>query len=495
MSNHPTEISLSDVGIVGEEVVCFGPFRLYASRRLIERAGVPLHLGARALEILIVLIQNAGKVVNKNDLMAMVWPDVTVGEGCLRVQVAALRKALGDGTSGARYVTNISSRGYCFVAPVSYSKAPRPLALECCAAEQSNSLPSRPKRVIGRDETALRVSTELASERFVTITGPGGIGKTTIAISVAQKLLVDFAEAVCFFDLGSLSDPVVLPRFFASKLGLSIQSSDPIPAIVSFLRDRRMLLIIDNCEHVIEAAAALAERIVQAAPQVHILATSRESLRAEGECVYWLSPLDSPPDNSDLTAAQALNFPAVQLFVERAAASGCRFELNDAEAPAVAEICRRLDGNALGIELAAARVNASSIRDIMALLNNRSGLLLEGRRTAQARHKTLMATLDWSYGLLSGPERVILRRLSVFVGVFTLGAACSVAADGDIDDKQVVVAVGRLVTKSLLAVSADAKTTWYRLLNSTRVYAAGKLNECGEMDAVRRRHTNISPKT
>jgi predicted ATPase/DNA-binding winged helix-turn-helix (wHTH) protein len=489
MSNDPTEISLRDVGIVGEEVISFGPFRLYASRRLIERAGVPLHLGARALEILIVLVRNASKVVNKNDLMAMVWPNVTVGEGCLRVHVAALRKALGDGTSGARYVTNISSRGYCFVAPVSYSNAPRPLAPESCDAEQSNRLPSLPKRVIGRDETALEISNELASERFVSITGPGGIGKTTVAISVAQKLLADFAGAVCFFGLGSLNDSLVVPSFFASKLGLSIRSSDPIPAIISFLRDRRMLLIIDNCEHVIEAAAALTERIFQAAPEIHILATSREFLRAEGERVYCLSPLGCPPDNSHLTAAQTLTFPAVQLFVERAAASGARFGLKDVDAPAVAEICCRLDGNALGIELAAARVNTCSIRDTIALLNDRSGLLLEGRRTALPRHKTLMATFDWSYGLLSEPERIILRRLSVFVGVFTLEAACSVATDGEIDDRQVVIAVGRLVTKSLLAVSVDAETTWYRLLNSTRTCAASKLVEYGETDTVRQRHS------
>jgi predicted ATPase/DNA-binding winged helix-turn-helix (wHTH) protein len=489
MSNDPTEISPSDAGIVGEEVISFGPFRLYPSRRLLERSGVPLHLGERALGILIVLIQNASKVVNKNDLMAMVWPGVTIGEGCLRVQVTALRKALGDGTSGARYVTSISSRGYCFVAPVSYSNAPRPLATESCDAEQSNRLPSLPKRVIGRDETALEISIELASERFVSITGPGGIGKTTVAISVAQKLLVDFAEAVCFFDLGSLSDPVVVPRLFASRLGLSIQSSDPIPAIISFLRDRRMLLIIDNCEHMIEAAAALTERIFQAAPEIHILATSRESLRAEGERVYCLSPLGCPPDNSHLTAAQALTFPAVQLFVERTAASDVRFGLKDVDASAVAEICRRLDGNALGIELAAALVNTCSIPDIMALLNNRSGLLLEGRRTAPPRHKTLMATFEWSYGLLSEPERVILRRLSVFVGVFTLEAACSVATDVEIDDEEVAMAVGSLVTKSLLVVDAKAKTTRYKLLNSTRTCAASKLVECGETDAVGRRHS------
>jgi predicted ATPase/DNA-binding winged helix-turn-helix (wHTH) protein len=488
MSNDPTEISPGDAGIVRENVISFGPFRLYASRRLVERKGVPLHLGARALEILIVLIQNAGNVVNKNDLMTMVWPNVTVDEGCLRVHVAALRKALGDGKSGARYVANIPARGYCFVAPVSRSVTPGPLVPESSDAEL-NRLPSLPKRVIGRDETALEISFELASERFVSITGPGGIGKTTVAISAAQKFLADFAGAVCFFGLGSLNDPLVVPSFFASRLGLSSRPGDPIPAIISFLRDRRMLLIIDNCEHVIETVATLTERIFQAAPEIHILATSRESLRAEGERVHRLPPLRCPPENSRPTAAQALTFPAVQLFIERAAASGIRFGLKDSDASAVAEICCRLDGNALGIELAAARVCTCGVPDIMALLDRRVGLFLEGRRTAPPRHKTLMATFDWSYGLLSEPERVILRRLSVFAGAFTLEAACSVATDGEIDDQIVVMTIGRLVTTSLLAVSADGETTWYRLHYSTRICAACKLVECGETNTVRQRHS------
>jgi predicted ATPase len=248
-----------------------------------------------------------------------------------------------------------------------------------------------------------------------------------------------------------------------------------------------MLLILDSCDHVIESAAALAEHIFENAPLVHILVTSRESLRVEGERVFRLSPLDSPPDNAGLTAAQALGFSAVQLFVERAIAGERRFELNDGDAPVVGEICRKLDGIALAIELAAGRANACSVQEIMALLNDRFKLLGEGRRTAPPRHQTLSATLDWSYDLLSGLDRLILCRLSVFAGIFTLEAARSVAADDDVDDAHVVTGVASLITKSLVAVNAG-DTMRYRLLDTTRAYAAGKLVESGEADTIKRRH-------
>ena len=443
--NKGTRESGIDAGAAGDEVVSFGPFRLYAAQRLIERAGAPLHLGARALDILIVLVEQASKVVSKNDLMARVWPGVTVDEGSLRVHVAALRKALGDGEAGARYVTTLSGQGYCFVAPVSRSGAPRPPVLESSTKpDHAHNLPARLTRMVGRDQIVQEISDQLKTERFVTIAGPGGIGKTTVAVSVGHELLAAFAGAVHFFDLGPLNDPLLVPSAVASTLGLLVQSKDPTPGLIAFLRDKRMLLILDSCEHVIETAAALAERIFEEAPQVHILATSRESLRVEGEHVHRLLPLGSPPDDAGLTAAQALGFPAVQLFVERAIASGRRFELNDSDAPVVGGICRKLDGIALAIELAAGRANACSIQETMALLNDRFKLLWEGRRTALPRHQTLSATLDWSYNLLSEHERLVLSRLSVFVGIFTLEAARAVAAADDVDETQVVTAeIGR----------------------------------------------------
>jgi predicted ATPase/DNA-binding winged helix-turn-helix (wHTH) protein len=471
-----------------DEVISFGPFRLLARQRLIEKAGVPLHLGARALDILIVLVEHAGKVVNKNDLMARVWPDVTVDEGSLRVHVAALRKAMGDGEAGARYVTTLSGQGYCFVAPISRSSEPGPAMATNAKPAHAHNLPTRLTRMVGRDQTVREISDHLKTERFVTVAGPGGIGKTTVAVSVGHELLSEFDGAVHFFDLGPLNNPALVPGAVASMVGRLVQSNDPIPGLIGFLHDKRMLLILDSCEHVIETAAALAERIFQETPQVHILATSRESLRVEGEHVHRLSPLGSPPDTTSLTAAQALEFPAVQLFVERAIASEQAFELSDADAPVVGEICRRLDGMALAIELAAGRANACSVQETMALLNDRFKLLWEGRRTALPRHQTLSATLDWSYDQLSSLERMVLRRLSVFAGMFTLEAARLVVVGDELDDTQIVTAAASLVAKSLVAVNAGDMTR-YRLLDTTRAYAEDKLVESGEADTVKRRHT------
>jgi predicted ATPase/DNA-binding winged helix-turn-helix (wHTH) protein len=470
-----------------DEVISFGPFRLFAARRFIDRAGAPVHLGGRALEILIILVEQAGKVVSKQDLMARVWPGATVDEGSLRVHVASLRKALGDGEAGARYVTTLTGQGYCFVAPIARSRVPGPSVVQRRAPDQPGNLPARLTRMVGRDQIVRELSEQLKTERFVTVAGPGGIGKTTVAVSVGHELLAEFAGAVHFFDLGPLNDALLVPSSVASTLGLLVQSSDPTPGLITFLRDKQTLLILDSCEHVIDTVAVLAERIFEDAPRVHILATSREPLRVEGEHVHRLSPLGSPPDDAGLTAAQALDFPAVQLFVERAFAGGGRFELSDTDAPVVGEICRRLDGIALAIELAAGQANACSVQETMALLNDRFKLLWQGRRTALPRHQTLSAALDWSYDLLSEAERRVLGRLSVFAGLFALEAARSVVPKDDVDDAQAVTVIASLIAKSLIAINVRG-TTRYRLLDTTRAYAAGKLAESDEAGAIRRRH-------
>jgi predicted ATPase len=446
-------------------------------------------LGSRALDILIVLVEHAGEVVSKKNLMSRVWPDVMVDESGLRVHVAGLRKALGEGQAGARYVTNIPGRGYCFVAPISRPNVSATASVpEPVISDQGHGLPARLTRMVGRDETVCLLSEQLAEQRFVTILGPGGIGKTTVAVSVGHAQLAAFDGSVRFFDLGPLNDPRLVPSALASMLGLLVQSDDPTPSLVNFLRDRRMLLILDSCEHVIETVAALAERIFEEAPQVHILATSRELLRVEGEHAHWLPALDSPPDGVELSMAQVLAFPAGQLFVERAAASGRGFELTDANAPIVAEICRKLDGIALAIELAAGRVSAYGIRETAALLDNRLRLLWRGRRTALPRHQTLSATLDWSYDLLIEPERAVFRRLSVFIGVFALEAVRAVAVGSDVNDAHVVEAMGRLVAKSIVSTNASDAMMRYRLLDTTRAYASSKLVDSGEADATARRH-------
>ncbi|WP_027578654.1 winged helix-turn-helix domain-containing protein [Bradyrhizobium sp. Ai1a-2] len=469
------------------EAVCFGPFRLHAGQRTLEKDGHPIRLGGRALDLLITLVERAGTVVSKNDLLAKVWPDIIVDEGSLRVQIAGLRKALGDGEAGARYLSTVSGQGYCFVGRLSHPNGQQQSSIGP-TPEPLHNLPARPTRLVGRDQTVRDISSKLKSERFVTIVGPGGVGKTTVAVSAGHELLEEFAGAVRFLDFGALQDPALVPNVVASALGLS-QTGDPSGSLLNLLRDKRMLLILDCCEHVIETSAVLAERLYAEAPQLHILATSRESLRVEGEHVYRLQPLLSPPDDAGLTAAQALAFPAVQLFVERAAASGGRFvELSDTDARLVGEICRRLDGIALAIELAASRASACSIKDTVALLNDAFKLLGEGQRSVLPRHQTLRATLDWSYKLLSEPERMVLRRVAVFAGTFTLEAARSVAGAEDTDDGQVIAAVASLVAKSMLAAGASGTTTRYRLLDTTRAYALERLAASTDGDATARRH-------
>ncbi len=283
-------------------------------------------------------------------------------------------------------------------------------------------------------------------------------------------MLDAFAGAVLFVDFGLLNDPQMVGAAVASMLGMPMQSDNPIPGLIDNLRDKHILLILDNCEHVIEAAAVLTERIYLAAPRIHILATSREALRVEGEQVHRLTPLAFPPDEPGLTAAAALTFPATQLFLERAAASGARLELSDADAGIVADICRKLDGGALAIELAAGRVQAYGLQQTAALLDQRLTLLWPGQRTAPARQQSLHATLDWSHELLSDLERTVLRRLAVFVGQFTMEAALAIVTSGTMDEEMVFGAIDSLVGKSMVAPRPVGAMMRYRLLDITRAY-------------------------
>src|SRR6266436_3947988 len=464
----------------------FGPFELSIGERALRRDGVVLPLGGRALDILIYLAERPGEVIAKQELIDHVWPDVTVEEGSLRVHVAAIRKALGDCQSGNRYIANIKGRGYSFVGTVV------PLAGSTESGNdrsgQPGRLPAQPRRMIERDSVISEVSDKLRDERFVTLLGPGGIGKTTIALAVGRAAAEEFGGEVYLIDLESLTDPRHVAGAVATSLGLALKSKDPGLELVDLVRSRKLLIILDSCEHVIEAVASLAEQLYRQAEEIHVLTTSRELLKVEGEHCYRVLPLDCPPDGSEQTANAVLRYPSVQLFVQRVAARAGSFALTDEEAPFVAEMCRKLDGIPLAIELAAGQAAALGIKNTAARLVSRLELLRLSRRRAVPRHRTLKATLDWSYNLLSDAERIVFRRIAPFVGHFTLEGARHVAGELGAGTGEIFDAIAGLVEKSLIATRIDETQAQYGLLDTTRAYALEKLEEHAEVDVVFRRY-------
>lgn len=475
------------------DIISFGAYCLIPAERRLLRSGEAVDVGSRAFDVLIALVESAGEVVGQRELMLRAWPNMVVGDGSLRVAIGGLRKALCDGQDGMRYIANVAGRGYSFVAHIDRSTA-RPLALTPLPVVSEprpvpkHKLPARLARMVGRNDAVEALSMLLTARRFVSVVGPGGMGKTTVAVSVAHALLGEFGHAVYFVDLGVVTDATLVPGAVAAALGVLGQTQDPLPGLVAFLAGRRLLLVLDNCEHVIDAAASLTECLHREAPQVHILTTSRESLRVEGEHVHFLVPLNYPTAREGLTAAEALATAAVQLFMERAFASGYASELTDADAPTVAAICSRLDGIALAVELAGSRVGAYGLQGTADLLDNRFKLLWQGRRTALPRHQTMAAMLDWSFNLLSDRDRCVLARLSIFVGLFTLEAAQAVATDHPIDAMEVADAIASLINKSLIWVVPIDGVAHHRLLDTTRAYAAQKLAQTAEENAAARQH-------
>jgi predicted ATPase/DNA-binding winged helix-turn-helix (wHTH) protein len=470
-----------------EEVFVFGSFRLIPAERTLFEDGKPVRLGSRALDILAALTERAGEIISKEELIARTWPGTVVEEAALRVHVAALRKALGDGRAGKRYIANLSGRGYAFIAPVTRENGALAPAAPTGVAEAGN-LPALLVRVVGRDDVISKLAQQLVRRRFLTIVGSGGIGKTTVAVAVADVVRASYGDGAWYVELASLSDPDLVPSTLCALLGITLLGVNPLSALTAWLRDKHILIVLDNCEHVIGASAALAEAILKAAPHAGILATAREPLRAEGEWLHRLAPLELPPEGSvSTTAIEALGYSAVELFNERATARMDRFVLDDADVPAVFEICRRLDGVPLALELAAARVDTIGVDGLAVGLGDRFRLLTRGRRTALPRHQSLRAALDWSYELLPPDEQRLLRHLAIFPGGFTFEAAEAVGAlegAGDV----IVDGISSLVAKSLLTADEGATAPRWRLLETIRAYASQKLVESGEHIATARRH-------
>ena len=464
----------------------FDPFELRPAERLLLRDGAAVPLGSRAMDLLLCLLEREGEVVGTDELLERVWRGVNVESTSLRFQVNALRKALGD--DGARFVVNVAGRGYSFVAPVARDAAgaasPSPFPIGPRPA-----LPAAPTGAIGRGPVIDHLARQITTTRFVTVVGPAGIGKTTVALALAHRMAAVVEGEAAFVDLSTERGDASVAGAVAAALQLVDARGEAGAEVVAQLRARPLLLVLDGCEHVIAGAAALAQAIWQAAPRAHILATSREPLNVDGEYVHRLEPLETPPpETPSFEAVRA--YPAAQLFIERLAASGGQIGQEDADAGLVAEICRKLDGVPLAIELAAARVSAFGLATTHALLDSRLRLSWPGRRTAPPRHATLSAALDWSYTLLSADEAQLLRGLSAFAGPFTLDAVETVL--GDLPDGPATATLLGLVSKSLVSAQSQGLQLRYRLLDVTRAYAAERLAETGEAARVAARHGDFA---
>lgn len=356
-----------------------------------------------------------------------------------------------------------------------------------------NNLPLPLNRFIGREHEMDEVKGLLTTTRLLTLTGVGGCGKTRLALQPGADAssTSTFTHGVWWVELAALTDPVLMPQQIASSLGMVEQAGRRLTETLSdFLQPKQLLLILDNCEHLVTACAHLVEMLLRTCPRLRILSTSREALNIPGELV-WLVPSLPLPETSHLPPLERLvKYGAIQLFIERAAAVLPSFKLTSENAVAVLQICRRLDGIPLATELAAARVKVLSVEQIAARLDDSYRLLTGGRRTALPRHQTLRATMDWSYSLLSEKERILFRRISAFAGGVTLEAAEAVCTDVSIEEGEILDVLSRLVDKSLVMVEERGGEVRYRFLETIRQYSQERLWEAGEVALLQERHWN-----
>lgn len=492
----------------------FGRFVLDPAERLLLADGQPVTLGARAFDVLVALVGEAGRLVSKRELLDRVWSGLVVEENNLQVQVSALRKLLGPAA-----LATIPGRGYRFELPVeSAAEAPAPPAAPAVVAATSvpglltpaipgaaaadregsdaaqtsqvpTNVPVRQSTLYGRTQDLEALGALLAAHPVVTITGPGGMGKTRLALAVVARLAAggaqDYPDGVWWVELASLSDGDLVPATIARVLGVHVgQERSLVEALVAVLALQRILLVIDNCEHLTEAVAALVDRLRTSAPGVRILVTSQETLKVPEERVYRVGALALPAASA---SDEAKRSGAVELFAARVEAVDPHFALTPANLQQVVEICRRLDGIPLAIELAAARIPLLGVEGLRTRLDHRFAVLTAGARVVLRRHQTLRATLEWSHGLLTAEEQRVFRRLGVFAGSFTLEAAQHVAEDDGIDGWAALDHLGALVDKSLVLAEGDPVPR-YRLLETTRAYALERLGEAQETSLMLRRH-------
>jgi predicted ATPase/DNA-binding winged helix-turn-helix (wHTH) protein len=470
----------------------FGPWQLLPAQRALLLQGQAVKLGGRAFDLLLVLVQRRERTVSKNELMDLVWPGLVVEENNLQVQVVALRKLLGHPA-----VATIPGRGYRFTLPVQSgaeegaATAPAPPAASAPEASGARSnLPHNLPDIIGRGSELATLRQLVDEHTLVTVAGAGGIGKTRLAQAVANASRQQYSAGVWWVELAALNSSTGVAAAVAQALQVRHgDNRDATQAALAALGNEPALLVLDNAEHLLDGAAAFVQAVLSQAPRVRILVTSQEVLRLPAEHVLRLSTLALPGDDS---LAAASDSGAVALFVARARAVDARFELRADNHGAIAEICRRLDGVPLAIELAAARLPLLGLQGLRERLDERFRVLTAGSRAVMRRHQTLRATLQWSHALLDAAEQTVFRRLGVFTGGFTLAAAqtvCENAGDSSrpIDRWDVLEALGGLVDKSLV-LADEQDPPRYRLLETTRLFALEQLAAAGETAAALREH-------
>src|SRR3984885_5403377 len=472
----------------------FGGWEMDLARRELRTRGVPVPLGGRAFAIFAILAQSAGKLVTKDELMARVWPGVTVEENTLEVHISAVRKALG---ADRGLLSTSFGRGYRLAGNWTIRKESTPADAVAVDPTQMpvqqgpTNLPAPTSEVVGRTAAVQQLQEFLSAHRAVTLTGPGGIGKTTLALEVARSLFPTFSGDCWLVDEVSLSDPGLVPSMVAGVLGLKLEGDEiSSESVARAIGGKKLLLILDTCEHLIDAAARLTETVLRLCPATSIVATSREVLRIEGEHVFRVPPLDVPLQH-DEDSGSILAHSAVQLFIARTRALDSAFVPRGESLPSIAAICRRLDGIPLAIEFAAARAATLGPELVLSRLNERFALLIGGRRTALPRHQTLRAMLDWSYELLPEAERCLLRRLGIFAAGFTLEAAVAVMSDQGHAASVLLEQIANLAAKSLVTTDGWTPTGRWRLIETTRAYALELLAESGEAEQVARRHVEF----
>jgi len=466
---------------------CFGRFTLDPAERRLFADGAPVPLGRTDFRLLLALVENAGTLVAKQNLMSLVGGRFGASDNVLYIHINTLRKTLGTDC-----IESQQGRGYRFVAPV---RRMEPRKARPGGGIRAGNLPSLwtddltagPTRLIGRSEQLRMVSDLLAQSRLVTLIGPGGVGKTRLALRAAQETSPNFSDGVWLVELASLKDPELVPAAIASVLGVKIgATATPLDTLQRYLAPKSLLLVLDNCEHVLAASAQIAEGLLAAAPNVKILATSREALSCFGERILEVPPLAVPSEDA-MPAAAMRSTASVELFIERALNADANFQINDDALTAAASICRRVDGLPLAIEMVASRAASLGLEALDMKLGGSLKAWLRARHTAPARHSTLRATLEWSHGLLSTDEQAVLRRLAVFAGSFIMSAAENVAGDDAIPKERVFEHVGNLVRKSMLAMVRGSQPR-YHLLETTRDFMLERLEASGEAHATRRRH-------